>query len=308
MYKAIVCKIKNIRPCPGADRLMLATVQGFQIIVGLDQEEDELGVFFPSDGCLSENHCIQNSLYRKHPDTDKPMGGYFGPNGRVKALKLRGSVSEGFWQPVNSFEWTGSINKLVEGYEFDILNKNRICEKYLTPATKKAMHQNNPKKGRTNVPNADRSAMHEHYSTKKLRYNVNKIPVGALLTISEKLHGTSGRTGLVKSKYLKYNWFKKTWNTFAWKVEDKAKVVGQKYKKLNKLKKLTVKTFTLVPREDKEVWEYLTGSRRVVIDPNQKYVRYYNGDPFREKIHQSIVSTGLQKGEIIYYEIVGYSR
>lgn len=187
-YKAIVCKVKNVRPHSGADRLKIATVMGYQIICGLDQEEDELGVFFPSDGCLSHEHCMQNKLYRKDPESGEPMGGYFGPNGRVKAVKLRGVISEGFWQPIKAFKWTGSIDMLVEGYEFDTLNKHKICEKYYTPATKKAM-QKKAKKGKTNVKRVDRSNMHEHYDTPQLRHELNKIPVGALLTVTTKLHG-----------------------------------------------------------------------------------------------------------------------
>jgi len=307
MYKAIVCKIKNVRAHPNGDRLRLATVQGFQIIVGLDQEEGELGVFFPSDGCLLKDHCVKNNLYRKNPDTGEEMGGYFGPNGRVKALKLRGSISEGFWQPISSFKWTGSTSALEEGYEFDTLNGHKICEKYFTPATKNAMSKKN-KKGKTNTLKVDRSMMHEHYSTEQLRYYINKIPKGALIGVTLKMHGTSGRTGLIKSTKLKYNPAKLGWNNLVWRVEDWMKKLSRKHKFLKPISKIQPKTFTLVPKEDKKFWEYVSGSRKVVIDPDKEYVGYYNGDPFREKIHKQIVDLGLKKGEVLYYEIVGYTE
>jgi hypothetical protein len=44
-YSAIVARI-NTRPFPNADRLLLGTCLGNQVVVGLDTQDDELGVFF----------------------------------------------------------------------------------------------------------------------------------------------------------------------------------------------------------------------------------------------------------------------
>ena len=46
-YNAIITKLKNVRTFPGADRLMLATCVGNQVVIGLDHLEDELGIYFP---------------------------------------------------------------------------------------------------------------------------------------------------------------------------------------------------------------------------------------------------------------------
>ena len=308
-YQAIVCKIKNVRKHPNADKLKLATVQGSQIIVGLNQKEDELGVFFLSDGMIMYDHCMKNNLYKKNPETGEPMGGYFGTNGRVKALKLRGEVSEGFWQPLRSFEWTGKIDELVEGYQFDTINGIKICQKYYTPATLRAIgKKNNPKNGKTNVIKVDRSNMHEHYDTRQLRFEINKIPPGSIITVSEKIHGSSGRSGYICSRELKFNPFKLGWNNLSWRFSILTKKLSRKHKSLRFLKNTNLGYFDLKRYEGSKFYEYVSGSRRVVIDPDTEYEGYYNGNHFRTKIHEHIKSTGLQKGEVIFYEIVGHTE
>ena len=49
-YKAIVTRLSNVRPHPNADRVKLATCHGNQVVIGLDSNEGDLGVYFPSDG------------------------------------------------------------------------------------------------------------------------------------------------------------------------------------------------------------------------------------------------------------------
>jgi hypothetical protein len=51
-YTAVIAQLKNIRKHTNADRLKIATVTGEQIIVGLDHEDGDLGIFFPVDGRL----------------------------------------------------------------------------------------------------------------------------------------------------------------------------------------------------------------------------------------------------------------
>jgi len=276
-YQAIVCELTNVREHPNADRLKLATVQGYQIIIGLDQQEGDLGVFFPGDGMIMKDHLLNNKLYARHPDTGEEMGGYFGKNGRVRTQKFRGQPSEGFWQPLSAFEWTGDTSQLTKGYQFDTLNGHRICKKYFTPATLRAINkEKNARKGKAPGMKTDRSMLHEHYDTKQVRHYISAIPEGAILYISEKIHGTSGRTGRIKSIYPLVG-FKRWWNKWFPMKFESAK------------------------------WEYVSGTRRVVLDPDVKTDNgYYSGTSFRQKIHKEIESMGLHKGEILYYEIVGF--
>jgi hypothetical protein len=278
-YEAIICKLTNIRDHNNADRLKIATVQGYQVIIGLGHEEGELGVFFPPDGCLSQLMCYNNNLYsHKEDNKDQSVSGFFGRNGRVKAQKLRGEISEGFWLPLESLSWVSGCPELKEGYQFSSLvgasSETKICYKYFTPATLKAQISKG-KKGKGKKLKTDLSMLHEHIDTKQLRHHIDKIPEGAIISISEKLHGTSGRTGRVLS-----------------------------IRQLNKLKRFWNK-FMPVKFQNKE-WQYVSGSRRVVYNPNQEEDYFYKGTGFRSKIHNKISSTGLHKGEVLYYEIVGF--
>jgi hypothetical protein len=280
MYEAIVCKIKNIRCHPNAERLNLATVQGYQIIVGKDIIEDTLGVFFPSDGRLSHEHCLSNNLYRKNPETGELMGGFFESNRRVVSIKLRGEYSEGFWQPISAFSQYNVDNLLIEGFTFTSLGGHNICEKYYTEETTKRMEgkKNEKKKHRENVC----PAFHEHFDTKQLRYNIDKIPKDSLIYITAKQHGTSGRTG--RHEFVEMPEFKK--------------------RITQRIKNCVRALFCLDKKRD---FRYITGTRKTVVDTDKKDTGFYKDTEFRRVIHEYIKEIGLYKGETLYYEIVGYT-
>jgi len=248
---------------------MLATVQGYQVIVGSDAKDGDLGVFFPCDGMLTKEHLRANRLYSTDPDTGEKMGGYFGKNGRVRAQKFRGEISDGFWQEARGFDWCGGL-ALPDGEEFDSLGGQKICQKYFTPATRRA--QGVGKHGRAKRATVTYPTFFEHYDTKQLRNNLGSIPAGAVIYVSEKLHGTSGRTGYIQPAIRR--------SRFARFVR---RVLG---------------------REDP--WVYVCGTRRTIR--HEQKDGFYGKEQFRLRIHDEIKRAGLRKGEIIYYEIVGFTE
>jgi hypothetical protein len=270
-YQATVCYLNSLKPHPNADRLVLANALGYNYIGGLDTRDDVLGVVFPSDGKLSHDMLMANGLYRKDPSTGVPMGGYFEPKGRVKTIKLRGQRSECFWIPLDALGWTGyDIETLQPGDTFDTLNDHKICSKYFTPATKRMMKGGQTKAAKPNYA----PTFARHSDTPKVREVVTFFTPGTQFTVTEKLHGTSGRTGRVL-------WTKKT----KWQ---------------NILSKIGLY---------KDSYRYVTGTRKVIIDPDKmgEDKGFYKGTFFRTEIHRSLEEKGLKKGEIIYYEIVGYT-
>lgn len=188
MYKAIVTRLKNVRPHPNADRVQLATCHGNQVVVGLDSKEGDWGMYFPCDGQLSHEFCHANNLYRdktknKFPDE---KAGMFDDNRRVRAQRFRGEVSDGFWTPLHSFGFIYVTGLDVEGLELDEWGGVPICNKYINPNTLKAAQQNQGKKTRV----AKSSVMFkEHIDTEHFGKNVHQIKRDDLVIITEKLHG-----------------------------------------------------------------------------------------------------------------------
>lgn len=276
-YAAVVCKIK-VREHPNADKLQIGTVCNLDVIVGLDVKEGDLGLYFPVDGQLSEEFAEANNLVGKvDSETGKKTGGYFGKNRRVRAQKFRGVNSYGFWIPMSSLSFVGSYKSLNDLREGDCLNKfcdTPICNKYITPATVKALNS------KVGVVHRANKLFAKHFDTEHLTRCLDKILVGSILYFSEKIHGSSGRTGhVIEIKEVKQS----IWKAFcSW-------LAGEGFNKL-----INKKEYTTV-----------TGTRNVILKERLN-AGFYGNDEFRGVVEDKFKGL-LKKGEIVYYEIVGYT-
>lgn len=270
-YNAVVARIYT-RPLPGSDNIALGTCQGYQVIVGKNVADGTLGVFFEGGGQLSEGYAAANDLVRRKDENGNPAGGYFEENRRVKAVKMRGAKSEGYWCPLESFAYTGAdLDKLKEGDQFCELNGYPICNKYMTPETLRAATANQKKVRKDNVMFA------KHIDTEQFKRGINAIPAGAVIFVSEKLHGTSFRVG---------------------RVLEETPVVYTGVKKL-------LAKWLKWPTEKTE-WTYLNGSRNVVLEKRPEGQEgYYGKEEFRFNATKGIT---LHKGEVVYGELVGFTE
>jgi hypothetical protein len=289
-YQAIIAPI-SVRPHPDPtiERLAVGTVAGYQVIVNKNIEDQRLGVFFPTDGTLSHEMCYHNNLYKpgKGVNINPEGSGYFESNRRVRTQKFRGVPSEGIWLPLVSLAWTGiDLSTLVAGQTFTTLNDKLVCEKYYSTVTLRVMAAN-AKQGRRTTKSIP--MFKEHYDTPQLRYNIESIPVGAHLIITEKLHGTSGRSihGLTHTTTVQAPAWVRGWNWLADHSHGWLRPVN------------------LTPYEvEIKTWEHVLGTRRVVKYADGNSVNdYYAGTDFRNTVHSRMV---LHKGETVYYEITGY--
>lgn len=275
MYKAKVVKL-SVRQHPNADRLQLGVVQGIQVVVGNDVKDGDVGVFFPCDGQLSNEFLSTHNLYRHSElNKDTTKTGYFSDNGRVTAEKIRGEISEGFYCSLSDFEYTGyDVSKLELGEEFDTLNGHLICEKYYTPATRRAMNNNSKGNGKAKRTQAAYN-LPRHFDTEQLQYNLDKVESGDLVIIGEKAHGTSTRIGFVQvERQQQLKWWQRLYNL------------------------LPLPKYPTVTNN----YEFVVGSRNRVVDSTLKpesseYYRLETAEPLRGM---------LKKGEVIYAEIVGF--
>ena len=191
-YNAIITKVVNVRDHSNADLLNIGTAAGHQVVIDKNTKEGTLGVLFPEGGCLSELMCKENNLFRQPQLNRDPTvkAGFFENNSRVRAMKLRGEKSEGFWTTLDTLTWTGvNISQLKEGEEFTKLKDCLVCEKYYTKATKTAMKNGKPGEQKKR-PIADTfPTFKKHFSTSHLRSSIGTIPGDAVIYITEKCHG-----------------------------------------------------------------------------------------------------------------------
>lgn len=280
MYKAYVTRIKT-REMPNADNLQLGDCNGYSVIVGKDINDGDLVVLFEQGGQLSEEFAATHDLIRRRNPDGSQAGGMFEPNRKVRAIKLRGSRSDGFVCPISFLAYTlYDIESLKEGDQFDELNGHKICNRFETKATREAA------KAKRIKIRKDCIMMPKHFDTGQFKREAESIPAGSIIYISEKIHGTSCRLGHVEDEYVP-KVVKTLVDKFVWKLNTN---LGNFI-----LKKCTQKK-----------WIHLNGSRNVIIekraDPNSGF---YGSEQFRFEVTKGIV---LQKGEVIYGEIAGWTE
>jgi len=127
MSLASIQKITNIRVHPNADKLELATVLGWQIVVekGLYRIGD-FAIFVEIDTIVP----------------DKPEFEFLrNKNFRIKTIKLRGEISQGIVFPINTFFWPEGT-EFVEGLDITNILGIKKYEKPIPPAMRGVMRGN----------------------------------------------------------------------------------------------------------------------------------------------------------------------
>lgn len=272
MYNAYVTTIKNLRKHPNADRLQLGECFGNTVCVSMEYTNNQIGIYFPTDGQLSFEFADANNLLRKKDADGNNIGGYMDADKRnVTSIKLRGEKSDGLFLPLTCLESFGDVSNLKVGDVIATFNGHEICTKYIPHRNTRSGHVTNGNHTRKKkMPIAP--LFTEHADTEQLAYNLDAFQVGDQIEITLKMHGTSQRTG-----YLPV--FKGYKRTFLDKI---------------------------LRREGTPIydWGYVSGTRRTVLENFDG--GYYGSNEFREQ-HHKMFEGKLHKGETVYYEVVGFT-
>lgn len=295
MYNVYVTRIKNLRPHPNADRLQLGECFGNTVCVSLEYVDNQLGVYFPSDGRVSFEFAEKNNLLRKKDDAGNNIGGYMDPLKRnVTAIRLRGEKSDGLFLPLSSLEDFGDISSLKEGDIVTTFNGKEIACKYI-PVRRNSSpcgSGNKVRKKKVNIA----PLFAEHADTEQLAYNLNSFKAGDLVEITLKMHGTSQRTGylpVLKGYKSRYPFWQRVINL----------VYGKQLKPNSFAEKLLDKA--LNNADPIYEYDYVSGTRRTVLENYEG--GYYGSNAFREA-HSKRFNGLLHKGETVYYEVVGFTQ
>src|SRR5690606_29109001 len=135
-YSATVIRVPKVRKAENSDRLYIVEALGMSCLVDSSwiAREGELALIFPAEVQLSHTYCSYNNLYREKELNDNTKeSGYIEKNRRVRAMKLRGNVSNGLVMPLSSLYAIGDTDNLREGDVFDTFTNVEICRKYEIP-------------------------------------------------------------------------------------------------------------------------------------------------------------------------------
>ena len=286
-YLAKIVRINQFKPHtdPEVTRLKACVVDGFNILCGIDSEPG-LYVYFPTACCLNPDFLRYANLYRhKELNADPEQSGMFEDNGRVKAIRLRGELSEGFILPVTMLEnYVLSVTNVEltceEGTEFDIVEHDGktfwINKKYIPKRTQGAPGSGMGKTAKQpkGIDKIIENQFRFHYDTTLIKKCPHVINPKAIISITEKVHGTSGISAYVLCK-----------QPLNWKQKIAKWLTGEEFNK----------------------YDYLYSSRTVI--KNQYYNKkagngFYGVDVW--KYADDVIKPHLQKGMTVYYEIVGF--
>lgn len=214
-YLARIVKLSKFEAIEGADRIKLAVIDGYKIIVSKDYKEDEWAVLFQIESKISDKLLKTLNMFRdKTLNLDQEKTGFFDQSCRLKATKLRGVISEGLIVRWSDFASVYELAESPEPYEnvtFDCVNNELVCEKYIIKFNEPQGDKKVKSKNKLSelLPNG----FEFHYDTSKLKDNIHKFELDTPITITKKMHGTS--VVLANQPTLnKLNWFQKLVNFF----------------------------------------------------------------------------------------------
>ena len=343
-YLCTVCRIGEMFPIEGADRLVKTVINGYDIVISKDHKEGDIVVYFPVETSICEQYLSANNLYEMGEfernsnaeevkeiltkaealkDTDiegktalfaeaKSKCGFFNKHGRVRILKLRGQYSQGFVASVDSLikfdssladvDWESMVDcqfNQVCGIEF--------CKKYV-PAIKERGentrgNQSLWKRRMRKLKRFNRiidGQFEFHYDTKMLAEHIAQLSPDDIVSITVKVHGTSGVFANVLTN--KESEFSKPFCKKRIK-----KILNLRYNRLSHAQKKRL-TDAYVASKTKPIKVYgnVYSSRSVIKNQyiNPKAQSFYGSDIWG-CVNRDF-SPYIPEGMTVYGEIVGY--
>jgi RNA ligase (TIGR02306 family) len=257
----------STRPHPNADRLQLGTCHGYQVVVSKDTLDGTLGIFFPTDGQISKEYAAANDLIGYTDPETGERRGGFFGKNR----RVR---SQRFRGEKSDGYWAPLSSLDFAGDTTSLAEGHQLTEFNGVPICNKYYTPATlraMKSGRG--LRRQNNLFAKHVDTAQLKHEIDSIVPNTLVWTTEKLHGTSGRFGYVLDE----------------------KIVPQKWWQ------------KLLRRPQKRSAEYthLLGTRNTIL-ADHTAEGFYGNEEFRWNAIKNLVGN-LHKGEILYFELVGYT-
>jgi RNA ligase (TIGR02306 family) len=253
-FKVPLTTILDLRDCPNSDSLSIATIYGFEVVTkrGLYNSGDKV-LYIPIDSILP--HSVEVKLFGA--DSKIKLN-----NSRVRQIRIRGQTSQGMiCKPedigVSSF-----------GTPESDYSEQLGITKYEPP-----VRGNGPGTVAKRDKPLENKYFHKYGGISNLKWYPELFAEDEIVSITEKLHGSNTRAGLVPS--VANTWWKKG-----------LKLIG------------------LLPSHE---WCY--GSNNVQLQERNRFGQwnggYYGKDIYGAVLEKYDVKSKLRPGEVIYGEIIG---
>lgn len=196
-YACSVVEIKELFPIEGADAIVRVVVNGNNVVISKDTQVGMKMLYFCAGTQIEEAYCHKNNLYDKAEENhNKEKRGFISfKNRRVRAIKLKGVISDGMLMPLdslNSFLEEGSINSLKVGDEFTDINGNSLCKKYFVPVRNGNIGGKAPKKlGFAIKDIIIENQFRLHTDTEHFVKHLSDFSLESEIIITRKIHGSS---------------------------------------------------------------------------------------------------------------------
>lgn len=283
-YVATIIRVNALEDLEGLDNLKGLRVFGMQALVSKDVQVGDVGVLFSTEVQLSEDFVSNNNLYRHtNLNKDPRTAGYLENSRRVRAIKLRGHRSDSLFMPLSSFSYLwkkgateDALEKFFEvGDVFDNIEGVEILRKYYV---KEPALNNGPA---ARIKRVDLKVFPMHIDSENYWRNQDKIPSDAPVVVTQKLHGTSVRYGVVPVSRDK-PWYERAMN------------------------KLGIPT-------KKASYKLVVGSRKVVKSINYMAEsagkkHFYATDLWTKYAEAHDLGSVIPEGVIVYGELVGFTE
>lgn len=274
-YSATVIRVPELRKAQNSDNLYVIDKLGITAIVDgswLDRV-GELALLFPAEVQLAGDILYENNMYsNQERNKNQAAKGYVDKNQRVRAIKLRGNISNGLALPMSALEFRDSNYAAVEGDVFDTLDGVTVCRKYEIE-TKSAPLTRSERQGAKVLKRVEDTFLPQHYDTGQWMRERDGVDDEQMLIVTQKLHGTSVRLANTVVK-----------RDLGWRDR-------------------LAKFFGVQVREHE--YAVVAGSKRVIKDPNNpNQAHFYGTDVWTEALE--IWGDSIPKNHIVYGELVGF--
>lgn len=252
-FKVPYTTIKEIKEHPNAHSLEIAVVYGFEVIIAK-------GCFSVGDGVIYIP--IESVIPQDLEDELFPEGSKITlSKHRVRQIRIRKYPSQGMLISVGIIEKVYGFhpNKL----EADYSSKMNVI-KYEAPVNSQSTSQ-----GKKKAKKLEHPLFNKYGGITNIKWCPDRFKEGVQIVISEKLHGSHGRIGVLP---------------FA------ANTIWKKFKKL----------IGVAPE-----WEKVYGSNNVQLQDKKNHTGYYGEDLYGKTFNEMDAYSRIKEGEVFHGEIIG---